>query len=63
MLLMERIPDQVGYLVLTQDGAVLAVKNNYFTIIIIISIIKKFNTFISCIYLYYFYMTVKLAIT
>ncbi|CAD6214784.1 GSCOCG00004215001-RA-CDS [Cotesia congregata] len=24
MLLMERIPDQVGYLVLTQDGAVLA---------------------------------------
>ncbi|XP_057325817.1 ragulator complex protein LAMTOR4 homolog [Microplitis mediator] len=24
MLLMERIPDQIGYLVLTQDGAVLA---------------------------------------
>lgn len=28
MLLMERIPDQIGYLVLTQDGAVLAVSIN-----------------------------------
>ncbi|CAG5109139.1 Protein of unknown function [Cotesia congregata] len=29
MLLMERIPDQVGYLVLTQDGAVLATPKQY----------------------------------
>lgn len=27
MLALERIPDQTGYLVLTEDGAVLTVKN------------------------------------
>jgi hypothetical protein len=28
MLNLERIPDQVGYLLLTEDGAVISVSNN-----------------------------------
>ena len=30
MLSMERIPDQIGYLVLTEDGAVLTVRNYHY---------------------------------